>query len=239
MAKRKKPIKKPSKKTDKRPLGQRIKRGMWRWAGITLIVLVVLVLAGRVINPPTTAYMYAEGQRLGGVDHQWVPLNEVAPVLARSIVAAEDANFCNHWGFDVRAIQAAIGSNRGASTVSQQTVKNVYLWQGRSWIRKALEAVITPVVEIIWPKRRILEMYLNVAEFDEGVFGVEAAARHYFKRGPDQLTPQQAAQLAAVLPSPKKRSASNPTASLRKRAAQIRSGAATIGADGRAACFES
>ncbi len=109
-------------------------------------------------------------------------LEEVAPVMARSVVAAEDANFCNHWGFDLAAIKRAIaeGSNRGASTLSQQTVKNVYLWHGRTWLRKALEAGITPLVETVWTKRRIIEVYLNVAEFDEGVFGVDAAAQHYF-----------------------------------------------------------
>ena len=155
-------------------------------------------------------------------------------------MAAEDANFCNHWGFDMGAIRAAIneGGGRGASTISQQVVKNAYLWQGRSWTRKALEAVMTPVLEAVWTKRRILEVYLNVAEFDEGVFGVDAAARHYFGVGPEDLSAQQAARLAAVLPNPKGRSASNPSAYLRKRTTAIISGAATIRADGRSACFE-
>jgi len=167
-------------------------------------------------------------------------MEHIAPVMARSAVAAEDANFCNHWGFDVEAIKAALaeGGSRGASTISQQVVKNVYLWHGRTWSRKALEAVITPAMEAVWPKRRILEVYLNVAEFDEGVFGVEAAARHYFGVGPGQLSATQAARLAAILPNPKERSASNPSASVRRRAAQIRDGAATIERDGRADCFQ-
>jgi len=192
------------------------------------------------VNPPTTPYIWSEARRLGGVDRMWVPIEEIAPVMARSVVAAEDANFCNHWGFDMAAIRAAIdsGGNRGASTISQQVVKNTYLWQGRSWTRKALEALMTPLVEAIWTKRRILEVYLNVAEFDEGVFGVEAAARHYFGVGPEALTPTQAARLAAVLPNPKGRSASKPTAFIRKRTRAIISGAATIRADGRSACFE-
>lgn len=223
------------------PLRKRVRRTVWRVLAIALLIVVGAVLLGRVVNPPTTAYMFSESRRLGGVDHEWVPLREIAPVMARAVVAAEDANFCQHWGFDLKAIKLAIaqGSNRGASTLSQQTVKNVYLWHGRTWVRKALEAGITPLVEAFWPKRRILEVYLNVAEFDEGVFGVEAAARHYFKVGPEALTERQASQLAAVLPSPKTRSASRPSARLKKRAAQIRSGAATIRADGRAACFES
>ncbi len=203
--------------------------------------MVGAVFLGRIVNPPTTIYMLGESRRLGGVDHEWVPMRMIAPVMARSVVAAEDANFCEHWGFDVKAIRMAIaeGSNRGASTLSQQTVKNVYLWHGRTWVRKAMEAGITPLVEAIWSKQRILEVYLNVAEFDEGVFGVEAAARHYFNVGPEALSARQAAQLAAVLPSPKTRSASRPTNYIKKRAAQIRSGAATIKADGRADCFES
>lgn len=130
------------------------------------------------------------------------------------------------------------GGGRGASTLSQQTVKNVYLWHGRSWLRKALEAAITPVVEGLWTKRRIIEVYLNVAEFDEGIFGVEAAARHYFGVGPEDLSAMQAARLAAVLPDPKDRSASKPGEWLRKRAASIMDGAATIRRDGRSACFE-
>lgn len=222
-------------------LRRRLRRIVWRSVAIAFLFVVGAILLGRVINPPTTFYMLSEARRLGGVDYEWVPMNQIAPVMARAVVAAEDANFCEHWGFDVKAIKLAIseGSNRGASTLSQQTVKNMYLWHGRTYIRKALEAGITPLVEALWPKRRILEVYLNVAEFDEGVFGVEAAARHYFGVGPEALTSRQASQLAAVLPSPKTRSASRPTAYLKKRAAQIRSGAATIRADGRADCFES
>ena len=190
-------------------------------AAVALLFLAVLGYA--VFNPPGTPYMAAEARRLGGVDHIW------------------DANYCLHWGFDMAAIRDALedGSGRGASTISQQVVKNAYLWQGRSWARKALEAVMTPAIELVWTKRRILEIYLNVAEFGEGVFGVEAAARTYFRVGPGELTAMQAARLAAVLPSPKKRSAANPSSFVRRRAAAIADGAATILADGRAACFES
>ena len=209
-----------------------------------VLALVALVLALVVlfsfVNPPTTPYILSEARRLGGVDQQWVDLGEVAPVMARSVVAAEDANFCAHWGFDMAAIRRALdeGSGRGASTISQQVVKNVFLWQGRSWPRKALEAVLTPVVEAVWTKRRIVEVYLNVAEFGEGVFGVEAAARRAFRVGPEALSAGQAALLAAVLPDPKGRSAARPSAFVRKRARAIADGAATIEVDGRAACFE-
>lgn len=233
------------KKKTTAPVTRRVKRRVIGYLLKAVVGVVAVMLAGillfSVLNPPTTPYMFSESRRLGGIDHQWVPLEDIAPVMARSVIAAEDANFCNHWGFDLAAIKNAIaeGSNRGASTLSQQTVKNVYLWHGRTWFRKALEAAITPLLEAIWTKRRIVEVYLNVAEFDEGVFGVDAAAQHYFGVIPADLTATQAARLAAVLPSPKTRSASRPTAGLRKRSAQIRDGAATISKDGRASCFES
>jgi monofunctional biosynthetic peptidoglycan transglycosylase len=155
-------------------------------------------------------------------------------------VAAEDANFCKHWGFDIAAIKDAVseGSNRGASTLTQQVVKNVFLWHGRSYIRKAMEAVLTPAIEFAWSKQRILEIYLNIAEFDEGVFGVQAAAQHYFGVDARDLTPLQAARLAAVLPDPKGRSASKPSNFVRRRTQGIISGAETIAVDGRAQCFD-
>lgn len=213
---------------------------MWGTAGFGAMWLVLVVLFA-LVNPPTTWFMASESRRLGGVDHSWVRLEDVTPVMALAVVAAEDANFCNHWGFDLPAIKAALdsGGKRGASTISQQTVKNVYLWHGRSWFRKALEAGLTPMVEAVWTKRRIIEVYLNVAEFGEGVFGVQAAANHYFGVTPDKLSDVQAGRLAAILPSPKTRSASNPSAAVRQRAAAILDGAATIRADGRAACFDS
>lgn len=214
----------------------------WILRGVFAFALgaVLLVTLFSVVNPPTTHTIWSEKRRLGDVDQEWVPLEDMAPVLARSVVAAEDARFCQHWGIDVRAIRAALaeGGQRGGSTLSQQVVKNVFLWQGRSWGRKALETLLTPVVEAIWSKRRILEVYLNVAEMDEGIFGAEAAARHYFGVGPDEVNARQAALIAAVLPNPKQRSAARPSQNLKRRAAQIRDGAATIRADGRAGCFE-
>ena len=215
-----------------------------RWAvrGVVAlaVLMVALVVLFSIVRPPTTPYILSESYRLGGVERSWVDIEEIAPVMAKSVVAAEDANFCLHWGFDMTAIRAAIeeGANRGASTLSQQTVKNVFLWHGRSWPRKALEAVLTPLVEAVWSKERILEVYLNVAEFDEGVFGVEAAARHYFGKGAGQLTAREAALLAAVLPNPKARSARSPSPFVERRARAIADGAATIAADGRAACFQ-
>jgi len=214
----------------------------WVWRGLLgLAVLVVLwVAAYSVITPPTTLYIQQEKSRLGSVKREWVPMDQIAPAMQRSVVAAEDANFCAHWGFDVKAIRAALaeGGRRGGSTLTQQVVKNAFLWHGRTWTRKSLEAMLTPVVELFWSKRRILEVYLNVAEFDEGVFGVGAAAQHYFGVGAAELSKAQAARLAAILPSPKSRSASKPAEFTRRRAAQILDGAETIRRDGRATCFE-
>ena len=225
----------------KRSLRARLRRWVWRGVFAFLALVAICLFAYKFINPPGGFYMLSEARRLGDIDRQWAPMEEIAPVMARSVVAAEDANFCLHWGLDVNAIRDAMesGGTRGASTISQQVVKNVYLWHGRSWLRKSLEALLTPAVEAVWTKRRIIEVYLNVAEFDEGVFGIDAAAYHYFKTRPSELTATQAARLAAILPNPKGRSASNPSSFVRKRAASIVDGAATIKADGRAACFES
>lgn len=240
------PKKPPQPKTPAPRVGviTRARRSIRRWVlwflAVVAICVGLLVLAHRFIPPGQTLYMKQEAHRLGRIDHQWVSMGDIAPVMARAVVAAEDANFCLHWGFDMGAIRQVLeqGGARGASTLSQQTVKNVYLWHGRTWLRKAFEALLTPVVEAIWPKRRIVEVYLNIAEFDQGIFGVDAAAHHYFDIGPDQLNARQAALLAAVLPDPKDRSARDPTPWLRQRASAIMDGAATIRRDGRAACFE-
>ena len=207
---------------------------------ILLLVFLGAVAVHGVVKPWSGIYIISEKQRLGAIRQDWVAMEDIAPVMARSAVAAEDANFCLHWGVDMSAIRDAVakGAKRGGSTISQQVVKNVYLWHGRSYLRKAMETLLTPLVEVFWSKRRILEVYLNVAEFDEGVFGVQAAARHYFGVSAAQLSARQAALLAAILPSPKARSASKPGEYTRRRASQIQDGAATIERDGRASCFE-
>jgi monofunctional biosynthetic peptidoglycan transglycosylase len=242
-----KPAAKARRKAKPQPLHLRIGavvRRVVRWTVGGLLVAVALIVlwvaAYRWIDPPTTPYMAAEAARLGGVQRVWVDIEDVPPALPRSLVAAEDANFCLHWGFDVDAIRTAIeeGSRRGASTISQQVVKNAFLWQGRSWPRKAAEAALTPVMEALWPKRRILEVYMNVAETAEGAFGVEAGARHHFGVSAADLSPAQAARLAGVLPSPKTRDAARPTDAQARRARVIADGAATIAADGRAGCFD-
>jgi monofunctional biosynthetic peptidoglycan transglycosylase len=214
------------------------------WAGrglaaVAAFYLFIIVLFS-FVPPPVNIYQLQEAWRLGGIEKDWVGWDKIAPVMGRSAVAAEDSNFCLHWGFDMQAIRAAIdaGAERGGSTISQQVVKNVFLWHGRSYLRKAMEALMTPVVELLWSKQRILEVYLNVAEFDEGVFGVEAAAQHHFGVPASKLSALQAARLAAVLPDPKDRSASEPSSFVRSRTRAIIAGAETVAADGRARCFE-
>jgi len=245
----KKPAKRPAKKKtstkkDKKPgIILRVRRFVRRivfWSVLAVVSFALLWTAlYALINPPITPYMFSEARRLGGVEREWVDIEDVAPIMARAVVAAEDANFCLHWGLDLNAIEDAIERGRGgASTISQQVVKNAFLWHGRSWTRKAIEALWTPMTEAVWSKRRIVELYLNIAEFDEGVFGVQAAARHYFGVDAADLSRAQAARLAAILPAPKNRSASNPSTFTRNRAASILSGADTIAADGRADCFE-
>ena len=224
------------------PPKRRFRPGRWILRACLSFAMAIVVLVGlyRFLPPPSTPYILSEGARLGGIQRSWVPYEQISPHAVRAVVAAEDANFCLHWGFDMAQLRAAIaqGGDRGASTLTQQTVKNLWLWQGRSWPRKALEGVMTPVVEALWPKRRILEMYLNVAEFDTGVFGIEAAAQHHFGVGADKLSARQAALLAAVLPNPKGRQAVNPSSATKRRASAIADGAATIARDGRADCFE-
>ena len=201
---------------------------------------VVLVLAFRWINPPTTLLMLQQGQRLGGVDQQWVGLEDMAAALPLAAAAAEDANFCSHWGFDIAGIRAALADQtrlRGGSTISQQVAKNVFLWPARSWLRKGLEAGFTVLIETFWPKRRIIEVYLNVAEFGTGVFGVEAAAQHYWNAAAADLGPQRAARLMAVLPDPRNRSPNSGSRYIKQRGRAIERGAATLRDEGRAACF--
>ena len=203
-----------------------------RWLALRFLALMLgLVMFYALVNPPTTWTIVSEAT----VPRAWVDLDDISPAMRRAVIAAEDANFCLHWGFDMVELRKVVasGSARGASTLTQQTAKNVFLWQGRSWTRKALETAFTPMIEAFWSKRRILEVYLNVAEFGPGIFGVKAAAREYFGTTPDKLTPVQAARLAAVLPAPKTRSPNR--ASNRSRG--IADGAATIARDGRADCF--
>jgi monofunctional glycosyltransferase len=156
-------------------------------------------------------------------EHQWVSLDRLPKSAALAVIAAEDQNFASHHGFDFQSIEKAIDAHergkrlRGASTISQQTAKNLFLWSGRSFIRKGLEAYFTVLIELTWPKRRILEVYLNIIELGDGIYGVEAASRRYFGKPASKLTPQEAALLAAVLPNPIRLKASKPSAYVNER----------------------
>jgi monofunctional biosynthetic peptidoglycan transglycosylase len=175
------------------------------------------VLLLRFAPPPTSAFMLERSfaaMRVGdhsySTRYQWAPWDKVSPELPIALIAGEDQKFPTHHGFDVQAIADALDEAdegerlRGASTISQQTAKNLFLWGGRSFVRKGLEAYFTVLLEITWPKRRILEVYMNIAEFGDGIYGADAAAREFFRKAPAQLTAHEAALLAAVLPNPKK-----------------------------------
>ena len=206
-----------------------------------VVAMILVIFALRFVDPPINYLMLSEKARLGSIKQDWVSIEAMSPYVARSAVAAEDANFCSHIGFDVAAIRSALADDsrlRGGSTISQQTAKNVFLWPNRSWVRKGIETGFTGLIEVLWGKKRILEVYLNVAEFDAGVFGVGSASKHYFGVSASQLTATQAARLMAILPAPRTRSAVRPGPFTRKRTAQIMAGANTIRQDGRSSCFE-
>lgn len=158
---------------------------------------------------------------------KWVPLEDIAPCMGLAVIAAEDQNFPEHSGFDWKAIEKAVAHNersrrkRGASTVSQQTAKNLFLWSARSWVRKGFEVYFTGLIELAWPKKRILETYLNIVEFGDGLYGVEAASQTYFRKPAKRLRPAEAALLAAVLPNPHRFKVSAPSAYIQGRQAWI------------------
>src|SRR5262245_41502727 len=198
--------------------------GLWgaKVVGALVLLTVLLVLPWRWIPPPTSAFMLRERFAEGHPTLQhWMPMRQISPQLAIAVVAAEDQRFPQHAGFDFEAIDKAMREKRrnprGASTISQQVAKNLYLWSGRSFVRKGLEAWLTLFIEGLWPKRRILEVYLNVAEFGRGIYGADAASATYFRKPPRALTLYESALLAAALPSPKRSSVTNPSPYLRGR----------------------
>lgn len=202
--------------------------------GGVIIVSIALTLPWRWLPPPTTAFILQDRlQHKGRIQRRWVPLGEISPALPIAVVAAEDQKFPNHHGFDFQSLSEALQEDRrhrrGASTISQQLAKNLYLWPGRSLFRKALEAYFTVLIEFSWPKRRILEVYLNVVEFGPEVYGVNAASRSFFDKPPSRITPREAALLAAVLPSPRRMSALHPSEYVRKRATEIEAAVRALG----------
>lgn len=206
-----------------------------RWLGRALVAWLVLtvvpVVLLRWVDPPTSAFMLerrlvaAEKNEKGfALRYQWVPRERISPHLVRALVAAEDHRFTEHHGFDWDAMSAALEdrlegkSKRGGSTLTQQVAKNLFLWPGRNVVRKALEAYFTVLIEATWSKQRILEVHLNIAEYGDGVYGVEQACRRYFGKSAAAVSPEEAARLVVVLPAPKTRKVNAPTARQRERA---------------------
>lgn len=210
-----------------RRLRRLVRRTLLALAIIVFALPPALLLAYRIVPPPATPLMlirWAEGHP---IDYRWTPLAEIAPVLPAAVLAAEDNRFCDHWGIDWLAVEQAWGEFRaggrlrGASTVSMQTAKNLFLWPSRSWLRKGLEAYLVLWLELLWDKQRIIEVYLNIAELGPGIYGAEAAAQHWFGRPAAALSPLQAARLAVVLPDPLDRSAASPTPRLARLAQTV------------------
>ena len=211
-----------------------------RRSALVLLLALLLVPAGviffyRFVDPPITPLMLlriAQGEQL---DHRSVPLARVSPALIAAVIAAEDNAFCRHHGFDTQALQDEIDNwlagerPRGASTITMQTAKNIFLWPGRDPVRKVVEAWLTPQIELMWSKRRILEVYLGIVEMGPGVYGAEAAARRYFDKPASALNRREAAVLAAVLPNPRERSAGRPSSFVERRALRIQRRIAQLG----------
>ncbi len=206
-----------------------LKQNGWRWVCRLILLCCGITLFFRFVPVPFSAYMAQ--QKIAHIlqwesyelHYRWTNIENIAWQMQLAVIAAEDQVFPEHYGFDWNAIESAFRHNqrstriRGASTISQQTAKNLYLWHGQSWLRKGLEVPATLMLELLWSKRRILEVYLNIAEFGNGIFGVEAASRHYFKKSAKQLTQQEAALLAAVLPNPLLFKVDRPSAYVQQR----------------------
>jgi len=210
---------------------------------VSLIIPLLATVIYRFAPPPITILMVQRMIEGRGLDRRWTPIDQISPTIVRAVVASEDARFCEHHGFDVSAIEKAIRHNearpgrlRGGSTISQQTAKNVFLWPQRSWLRKGLEAYFTVLIETVWGKRRIMEVYLNTIELGPGIYGVGAASRRYFDASADNLSPDEAARLAAIIPSPLKWKAENPGPYVRRRTGRIASRAGTVRRGDLAAC---
>ncbi len=202
-------------------------------------ITVLWALVYRFAPPPITPTMLFDGH---GATRDWMGLDTIDRDMAVAAIASEDGNFCSHNGFDYEAIARAWAERqagqrqRGGSTISQQTAKNVFLWQGGGWFRKGLETYFTGLIELLWGKRRIMEVYLNVAETGIGTYGAEEGSLRYFRHSADHLTPSEAARMAAALPLPKERSVTNPSGWLRRHGNTISARIGVVGRDGLDAC---
>jgi len=225
--------KSPKAPSKKRTTGQKILRFFWLLFLWFNIISFSVVLLFKFVPVPFTPLMgiRALEHNAAGKDmvcsHEWVSIEEISLNLQKAVIASEDGRFLEHWGFDFEAMQKAFKNNqkgkrlKGGSTISQQTAKNVFLWQGRSYVRKGLEAYYTVLIELIWGKKRIMEVYLNSIEMGDGVYGAEAAAKHWYRKDAASLTSYEAAGIAAILPNPRKYKASNSSSYINRRKAKI------------------
>ena len=212
---------------------------VYLWIAFIMTILTLIFLL-RWVNPPTSAVIIAEQINLGKkIPLHWKPIEEMGENISLTVVAAEDSNFCDHFGFDISEILKVrtTGSLRGASTITQQVAKNLFLWRGRSWLRKGMEAVLTIFIEIFWPKKRILEVYLNIAETGKGSFGVSTISKHKFGKRVENLSLKEASYITVTLPNPKKRNALKLNSNLLNKAKRIRVGAKNLKITSRASCF--
>lgn len=237
------PRKRPKKIRSKRSLGRRLLLLPFKILFWFLVVSVLWVLAYRFVNPPITFTQIADIGAGNGATGQWMSIGRIDRDMTRAVIAGEDSKFCTHNGFDREAIEAAWRRNqeggsvlRGGSTISQQTAKNAFLWQGGGFFRKGLEAWFTLLIETMWSKQRIMEVYLNVAETGIGTYGANAGAQRYFNHGADQLTRQEAARIAAVLPLPKRRDAVAPAGFTRRYGNTIAARMGAVERQGLDAC---
>ena len=204
---------------------------------------VLLVIAYRFIPPPITLTMIGDIAGGRSINRAWMPLSQIDPDMARAAIAAEDSKFCSHHGFDKAAIEAAMKRNarggriRGGSTISQQTAKNAFLWQGGGYFRKGLEAWFTVLIEAVWGKRRIMEVYLNIAETGIATYGVNAGSQRYFGHDASRMSASEAARIAAVLPLPKKREATIPRGYTRRYGNAVAARSGVVRRDGLDACL--
>jgi monofunctional glycosyltransferase len=220
----------------------RLFRFLFKWSFYGFLASIAIVCIYALLPVPTTATMLFDSN---GATRKWTSLSGISPNLVRAVIAAEDAKFCNHDGFDREAIENAINRNasggrmRGGSTISQQTAKNVFLWQGSGWtryVRKVPEVWFTFLIEKIWGKRRIIEVYLNVAETGIGTYGADAGAQRYFKKSANSLTKLEAARIAAALPSPKRRAVNGATGFTRRYGNKIAARIGIVKRDGLDSC---
>jgi len=219
--------KRPRKKRKTRKKSRGVQRWIVRRLLLSVLIVVGLSLAAvlpfRWINPPTTAFMLQDNSGRSPLLHEWSAWSNFGDATPIAVVASEDQKFADHLGFDIKSIRASVGDFndgaplRGASTITQQVAKNMYLWPGKNFVRKGIEAWFTLLIEASWPKKRILEIYLNIAEFGPGVYGISSASEFYFNKTPAALSFNEAALLAAVLPNPKQLRADQPTQYLRDR----------------------